>query len=151
MSVFCLANALRHTSYADVAEWVRAANARNSFLAAAIDHLPVAEFLLQRGLVRSGSEIAQSSQLMPLSRMADRATLLAIAWLLLQVAPPEWLPIAVRGGLVRGEFIPEADPKASIGSNPSSTTCSWTLHGRRSPANKTLSPSDWVSPPSWPW
>jgi hypothetical protein len=108
-SVFFLANSLRHTSYVDVSTWVEAAGAGNSFLAAAIDHLPAAEYLLQRGLVLEEEEIATSRRLHALSRAADRPTLLAIANLLFELSPPGWLSIAVHEGRVREEFIPQSD------------------------------------------
>lgn len=108
-SVFCLANSLRHTSYVDIAAWVRAADSGNSFLAAAIDHLPAAEYLLQRRLVLSEPQIMPSPRLAALSRAADRPTLLAIASLLIELTPPEWLSVAIREGSVREEFIPQGD------------------------------------------
>jgi hypothetical protein len=107
-SVFHLANSMRHTSYPDVREWVHAAGTRSSFLAAAIDHRPAADFLINANLVFLKATITPSPRLKALSRQADRPTLIAIARLLLEISPPPWLPIAI-DGQVRYEFIPGAD------------------------------------------
>jgi hypothetical protein len=107
-SVFHLANSLRHSTYPDVAEWVRAAGARSSFLSAALDHRPVANFLIAARLVAREPVVKQSRQLAALSRQADRSTLVAIARLLLEHAPPQWLLAAV-DGQVHEELIPWAD------------------------------------------
>ena len=107
-SVFHLANSMRHTTYPCVSAWVDAASARSSFLAAAIDHRPTADFLLGANLALRGAKIEPSPALNALSRQADRRTLIAIARLLLEVSPPEWLQAAVRTD-VRYEFIPSAD------------------------------------------
>lgn len=107
-SVFHLANSLRHTHHRDIKAWVNAAGTRSSFLAAAIDHRTAAEFLVDADLVFVGTAITPSHSLKALSRQADRPTLIAIARLLLEVAPPQWLPIAV-DEQVRYEFIPSAD------------------------------------------
>ena len=108
-SVFHLANSVRHTRQPNIAAWVSAASSRSSFLAAAIDHGPAAAFLLDAGLVLADTAITPSPRLRAVSRQADRPTLIAIADLLLQTAPPAWLPVAVVGGEVRYEFIPSND------------------------------------------
>lgn len=107
-SVFLLANSARHRRYPVVAPWVEAAGTRSAFLSAALDHRSVAEFLLEAKLVFSMPELTLSPKLKALSRQADRQTLIAIASLLLETAPPPWLRAAVDGG-VREEFIPSAD------------------------------------------
>lgn len=108
-SVFHLANSMRYSSHPDITTWVTAAGTRSSFLAAAIDHLPTAELLIHAGLARPGTAMVADSRLMALSRRADRPTLIAIAALLLEIAPPSWLPVAVFDELVHYEFIPTAD------------------------------------------
>ncbi|WP_166806174.1 DUF3883 domain-containing protein [Cryobacterium cheniae] len=107
-SIFHLANSMRHTSHQDVRAWVHAAGDRSSFLAAAIDHRPAAEFLIDASLVVQEAAITPSPRLKALSRQADRPTLVAIARLLLEISPPPWLPFAV-DGQVRYEFIPWSD------------------------------------------
>jgi len=107
-SVFHLANSMRHTAYPDISAWVAAAGTRSSFLAGAIDHRPAAEFLIDANLVIPAVVICPSPRLKAVSRQADRPTLIAIARLLLEIAPPRWLHIAV-DGRVRHEFIPSAD------------------------------------------
>lgn len=108
-SVFHLANSVRHGGQLDIAAWVNAAGSRSSFLAAAIDHRPTAELLLDTGLALPSSPIMPTARLKALSRQADRTTLIAIAALLFEIAPPPWLPVAVVNGQVRYEFIPSAD------------------------------------------
>jgi hypothetical protein len=108
-SVFHLANSVRHTSQPDTAAWVSAASSRSSFLSAAIDHRPVAALLIEARLVLADGAISSHPRLRALSRQADRPTLIAIADLLLEIAPPIWLSIAVVGGEVRYEFIPSND------------------------------------------
>jgi len=107
-SVFYLSHSLRNSSYLDMAAWVQAAGNRSSFLSAAIDHTPAAHFLVESKLVSVEEEIRPSRILRALSRQADRSTLVAIARLVLELAPPPWLRIAV-GANVRYEFIPTAD------------------------------------------
>jgi hypothetical protein len=107
-SVFYLSHSIRDSTYPDMAAWVRAAGNRSSFLSAAIDHLPAAHFLVESNLVSVEGEIRPSRTLRALSRQADRSTLIAIASVVLNLAPPPWLGIAV-GAKVRYEFIPTAD------------------------------------------
>jgi hypothetical protein len=111
-SIFLLANAIRFGSQPDVATWIRVAGAKSAFLAAAIDHEPVARFLIREGLVLSSDGIGPSARLNFVSARADRRTLTAIAALLLDVAPPPWLPIAVSDRRVHFEVIPSADMEA---------------------------------------
>lgn len=108
-SVFLLANAVRHVRQPDIPTWVSAARARSAFLAAAIDHEPVARFLVRVGLVSTGRRISPSSRLRAVSGTADRSTLVEIAALLLDIDPPAWLAVVVANGEVRHELIPSAD------------------------------------------
>lgn len=108
-SAFLLANAIRYGGVPDVAAWVRGARDRSSFLAAAIDHEPVAQELLRGRLATSADVIRPSARLRAASERADRPTLMAIAALLLEINPPPWLPIAVVDAEVRFEIIPSAD------------------------------------------
>lgn len=107
-SVFHLANSLRHGSRASVGDWVHSAGTRSSFLSAAIDHRPAAKFLIDAKLVILGAAITLGPKLKALSRQADRATLVAIARLLLELAPPPWLIAAVTQRVCY-EFIPTTD------------------------------------------
>jgi len=108
-SVFLLANAVRYGGQPDVVSWVRAAQEKSAFLAAAIDHEPIARFLISQGLVSSHQGIAPGTRLKAVSTRADRHTLVAIAALLLEVAPPPWLPIAIVDRHIRYELIPSDD------------------------------------------
>jgi hypothetical protein len=107
-SVFLLANALRYGDKPSVAAWVQAAQSGSTFLAAAIHHLPAADWLLANGLALP-SPVRPTAQLRALSATADRATLLAVAALILQVSPPVWLSLAVIEGQVHREIIPTRD------------------------------------------
>ncbi len=107
-SVFLLANSLRHGPHSSILSWVNAAGKKSSFLAAAIDHRRVADFLVEARLVSVEAMVSPSHQLNAVSSQADRPTLVAIARLLFEIAPPAWLPLAVHE-TVRYEFIPSAE------------------------------------------
>lgn len=108
-SAFLLANAIRYESARDFVGWVRAAQDRSAFLAAAADHEPVAKALLRSGMALEAERIGPSVRLRAVSERADRATLLAIAAMLLEIDPPSWLQLAVVGDDIRYEVIPSAD------------------------------------------
>jgi hypothetical protein len=94
-----------------MAAWASSAGQRSSFLSAALDHRRAAEFLLKSKLVRSAPNIMLSPRLKALSERADRPTLTAIARVLLELAPPPWLFVAV-DKQVRYEFVPSNDLRA---------------------------------------
>lgn len=107
LGTFHLAHSLRHGPVHDAEIWVRKSATKGSFASAAIDHRPLALLLLESPLVHVGGEILPDRRLVPLSYRADRATLLAIAALLLEFFPPPWLSVAVSDGIVMPEFIPD--------------------------------------------
>ncbi len=109
-SAFLLANSIRYDDARDVESWVSSARGRSSFLAAAVDHRPVARLLIETGLVVSGDGLHLSGTLRALSARADRPTLVSLAALILELAPPAWLGlVASEEGLVRYELIPSSD------------------------------------------
>lgn len=111
-SVFLLANAIRDGKRENVNDWIASASARSSFLAGAVDHLPVAQFLIRSSLATTSESIRPSPRLLAVAECADRSTLLTIASMILESEPPAWLPVAVTGGEVRHELIPSADRAA---------------------------------------
>lgn len=112
MSIFLLANAARHATYPDVASWIRAAQERSSFMAGAINHSPAATFLCRTGLASAADGIMLSARLRAVSETADRSTLVAIASMMVELAPPVWLPFVVGNGELFFELIPSTDLQA---------------------------------------
>lgn len=108
-SVFMLADAARRAPRPDVEDWVRAARSRGSYLAAATDFHTPAAALIKLDLVTAAGPIALAQPLLALGDTADRPTLESVARLLLAVAPPPWLPLAVTAGGLRREYIPSDD------------------------------------------
>lgn len=108
-SVVHLANALRFHHQEDVDAWVRQAQAQSAFMAGALNHRPVAALLLQYSLAEQRDSIYPTPSLLAIPNRADRSTLLAIAALLLRLAPPVWLRASVEVGVVLEEQIPEDD------------------------------------------
>jgi hypothetical protein len=111
-SVFLLSHAVRLSKIASTDDWIHAVTRRASFLAGAMDHSPVAGWLLSNHLVNTASTYGLDGRLVPLSFQADRKTLIKIATLIFEVSPPSWLSMAVVSDDVRVEFIPSADAQA---------------------------------------
>lgn len=107
LGTFHLAHSLRHGPVLDPEIWIKRSASKGSFAAAAIDHRPLADLLLESPLVHAGREIRPDQRLIPLSYRADRTTLLAIAAVILEISPPPWLDVAVGNGVVMHEFIPD--------------------------------------------
>lgn len=100
---------MRYAQYEDIDSWVRIASSRASFMAAAIDHLPTAIFLVAHELVGTTGPLVSSRKLRAVSTYNNRTNHLAIAALILEAAPPPWLSSAARGGRVLRELIPSGD------------------------------------------
>ena len=79
-------------------------------MAGALNFDAIAAYLIELGLAaRRHDRIVVDSSLCELSRCADRATLVAIAAILLSKSPPAWLPIAVGDKRIHREYIPSDD------------------------------------------
>lgn len=112
LAVFHLAHALRLGSVDSLDVWEYQASRKASFVAGALNHRPIAEFLMSSAVVDCGEPSWTSRQLLPLSFRADRSTKLSIAILMLTLAPPSWLSVAVSDKEVIQEYIPGDDLKA---------------------------------------
>jgi hypothetical protein len=110
--IFLLAYAARLSPRRNLDEWIEAARATSSFLARAIDLGEPAKALIRFQLVEITDRVALASPLHLLSETADRATLLGLARLLLGIAPPVWLHLAINNGNVEREYIPTDDLEA---------------------------------------
>lgn len=106
---FLLSNAARATTYSDAASWIGGARARSSFLAGALNLETCANELVRLNLAELVEKVVIRADLARLSDAADRATLTAIAGILLAADPPPWLTQAVQGRDVRREYIPSRD------------------------------------------
>ncbi|WBB77754.1 DUF3883 domain-containing protein [Micromonospora sp. WMMD882] len=107
--MFLLCHSARLSARRDVDEWVRAARAQGSYLAAATDLLAPAQRLLDEGLAAQAESIVLAPALAGIAGIADRATLCNIARVLIITDPPAWLRIAVSPNGVAREYIPTAD------------------------------------------
>lgn len=96
-------------SYSGLNDWVDAARDVGSHLASAVELRLPAEWLLTFGLAHWSDGVALSPRLFALSNVADRPSLFGIAQLMLSLDPPPWLQVAVSGGIVAREYIPEFD------------------------------------------
>jgi hypothetical protein len=111
-SIFLLAYTARLSPRKNLDDWVGAARAQSSYLASAVDLKGPAQAMIGLSLAMCTDSIALSPKLHALTTTADRATMLAIARLLLCTAPPVWLRFAVSDvGVVR-EYIPSDDLQA---------------------------------------
>lgn len=111
-AVFLLCHAARLSPRRNVDDWVRAARAQGSYLAAATDLATPARCLLAGGLAAQAQSIVLAPALAGVSGKADRVTLCNIARVLLVTDPPAWLRIAVSPNGVAREYIPTADLRA---------------------------------------
>jgi hypothetical protein len=68
-----------------------------------------AKGLLKHGLAKMSGHICLAEGLISFSVQADKPTLIAIARLLLQASPPNWLRFVVRDGQVAREYMPTED------------------------------------------
>lgn len=110
--IFLLAYAARLSPRRNLDEWIEGARATSSFLSRAIDLREPAKALIRFQLVEIRDRVVLARPLRLLSDTADRATLLGLARLLLSVAPPIWLHLAINNNNVEREYIPTDDLEA---------------------------------------
>jgi hypothetical protein len=78
-------------------------------MAAASDIAGTANLLIDSNLAKIGERVAVDDNLLRVSFIADRETLLAIARLILERHPPDWLITSVVNGRFSPDLIPDAD------------------------------------------
>jgi hypothetical protein len=105
-AVLLLCHAAHLAPRRDVADWVGAASAQGSFIAAATDLTVPAERLLAVGLARQTETIVLAPPLAGIASVASSATLRHIARVLLTYDVPSWLRIAVSPDGVSRQYIP---------------------------------------------
>lgn len=88
---------------------MRRASDASAFLSGAIDHRAIATELLKQELVTTEQGLHPSSRLSAIGHRADKGTLLHLAAILLESAPPAWLFVAVQSSSVSRELIPHPD------------------------------------------
>lgn len=108
-TIFLLNHTIHLRARTNVDDWVAAARDKPAFVAQSTNLRRTADALIGLGLVSVGEVLTPAKQLRPLCERADRATLIAIARLLLVSVPPPWLGIAVGPAGVRHEYIPSRD------------------------------------------
>lgn len=108
-TVFLLNHTIHLRPRTNVDDWVAATRDKPAFVAQSTNLRRTAEALIGFGLVSVGDILTPAKHLRPLCERADRATLIAIARLLLRFVPPPWLQIAVGPSGVRREYIPSRD------------------------------------------
>lgn len=110
--VFLLVHAATAKHRKSRADWLSAASGRPSFHAGALDLANLADELTRVRLaaVDRQTGVQLEGRLLELGRIADRATLMSIATLLLTVDPPPWLGVAVNSdGIILREYIPSRE------------------------------------------
>ncbi len=110
--VFLLAHAARQRDRPSIEAWVDAARNRATFMSKALDLHRIASGLLKLGLADIKQTVVLRHGLDELSTRADTPTLVAIARLLLQLSPPNWLRFVVRDGQVVREYAPTEEIEA---------------------------------------
>lgn len=110
--VFLLCHAARLGERRSRGDWVMSARSRSTFMANALDLDKVSEKLINLRLAVEDGHITVVDALIDLSYTANRATLIAIARILLLATPPFWLDIVVQEGQVFREYIPTKDMEA---------------------------------------
>lgn len=111
-SVFLLAHVVKSAPRQNLNDWIAAARARSSYLAAAANLQQPAHSLVKLKLAEIADHVMLVPSLLALSESADRATLIGIARILLTVSPPAWLRLSITAHGVAREYIPNDDLKA---------------------------------------
>ena len=109
-AVFLLAHSARLTEFENPELWIDNARERLTLMASAYDMNGAAEWLTELKLVTTEPSIKLTPQLERLSFEANRTTLVAIASLLLKLAPPPWLKMSV----IDQEFRPDTAPTKDL-------------------------------------
>jgi hypothetical protein len=108
-AAFLLAYSARISTLPDQGAWVENAKSRSTIMAAASDIAGTANLLIDSHLAQIGEGIELDENLLQVSFVADRITLLAIARLILECYPPGWLRTSTVGGRLSTDLIPDAD------------------------------------------
>ncbi|PWC62121.1 hypothetical protein TSH58_25700 [Azospirillum sp. TSH58] len=109
LAVFLLVYSARLNPRLGLAEWIVAAREKSTIMAHALDLEGTAKGLVALNLARSEPAVAPAAQLIHLNDQADFPTLVGIARVLLERAPPSWIRVAVNGSRVAREYIPASD------------------------------------------
>jgi len=110
--IFLLAHVAKSAPRQSLTDWVNAARARSSYLAAAVNLQEPAHSLVELKLAKIERQVMLAPPLVALSETADRATLIGIARVLLTVSPPAWLALSITNHRVAREYIPSDDLRA---------------------------------------
>jgi hypothetical protein len=108
-AVFLLVRAAHFRSPANVAEWIEVARGQSTIMASALNLDDAAASMLQMGFVTETRPVSIDDPLRAFWELADRATLISIARIVLGRDRPDWLGLAVIDGAVYREYIPTAE------------------------------------------
>lgn len=113
-AIFLLAYTARVRHCDDIGLWIEATLDKPTHMAGALDLEGAANLLIDLGLARLDTRVVITGSLQRLDRIADMTTLKAIARLILERQPPDWLRSVVVNGRFVSEYMPNDDLKAIL-------------------------------------